>query len=94
MYRTITEVKEGLLSGDTVLSLTKFYIEKIKDNSHLNAFLEVFEDSVIAAAISVDEKIKNGTAGKLAGVIVGIKDNICYKNHKVSAASKILEGFE
>ena len=94
MYRTITEVKEGLLSGDTVLSLTKFYIEKISQNLHLNAFLEVFEDSAIAAAISVDEKIKNGTAGKLAGVIVGIKDNICYKNHKVSAASKILEGFE
>ena len=94
MYRTITEVKEGLLSGDTVLSLTKFYIEKIKENSHLNAFLEVFEDSAITAAISVDDKIKNGTAGKLAGVIVGIKDNICYKNHKVSAASKILEGFE
>ena len=94
MYRTITEVKEGLLSGDTVLSLTKFYIEKISQNLHLNAFLEVFEDSAISAAISVDEKIKNGTAGKLAGVIVGIKDNICYKNHKVSAASKILEGFE
>ena len=94
MYRTITEVKEGLLSGDTVLSLTKFYIEKISQNLHLNAFLEVFEDSAIAAAISVDEKIKNGAAGKLAGVIVGIKDNICYKNHKVSAASKILEGFE
>jgi aspartyl-tRNA(Asn)/glutamyl-tRNA(Gln) amidotransferase subunit A len=94
MYRTITEVKEGLLSGDTVLSLTKFYIEKIKQNLHLNAFLEVFEESAIAAALGVDEKIKNGTAGKLAGVVIGIKDNICYKNHKVSAASKILEGFE
>ena len=41
-----------------------------------------------------DEKIKAGTAGKLAGVIVGLKDNICYKGHKVSASSKILEGFE
>ena len=42
----------------------------------------------------MDEKIKNGTAGKLAGVIVGLKDNICYKGHRVSASSKILEGFE
>ena len=32
-------------------------------------------------------------AGKLHGVIVAIKDVICYKGHKVSAASRILEGF-
>ena len=94
MYRTITEVKEGLLSGDTVLSLTDYYIQKINKNSHLNAFLEVFHDSVVTEAKRVDEKIKNGTAGKLAGVVIGIKDNICYKNHKVSASSKILERFE
>lgn len=27
-------------------------------------------------------------------MVLGLKDNICYKGHKVSAASKILEGFE
>jgi aspartyl-tRNA(Asn)/glutamyl-tRNA(Gln) amidotransferase subunit A len=27
-------------------------------------------------------------------MVVGIKDNLCYKNHKVSASSKILDGFE
>ena len=27
------------------------------------------------------------------GLVAGIKDNICYKNHKVSAASKILNNF-
>jgi len=48
----------------------------------------------LAQALIVDEKIKAGTEGKLAGVIVGLKDNICYKGHKVSASSKILEGFE
>ena len=42
----------------------------------------------------VDEKIKKGTQGKLAGMVVAIKDNICYKGHKISASSKILEGFE
>ena len=31
--------------------------------------------------------------GKLHGVIVGIKDVICYKGHKVTAASHILQGF-
>jgi aspartyl-tRNA(Asn)/glutamyl-tRNA(Gln) amidotransferase subunit A len=94
MYRTIKEVKEALLSGETVLSITEYFLNKIDENKHLNAFLEVFTDSAKEQAHIVDEKIKNGTAGKLAGVVIGIKDNICYRNHKVSASSKILEGFE
>jgi aspartyl-tRNA(Asn)/glutamyl-tRNA(Gln) amidotransferase subunit A len=94
MYRTIKEVKEALLSGETVLSITQYFLNKIDENKHLNAFLEVFTDSAKEQAQIVDEKIKNGTAGKLAGVVIGIKDNICYRNHKVSASSKILEGFE
>jgi aspartyl-tRNA(Asn)/glutamyl-tRNA(Gln) amidotransferase subunit A len=94
MYRTIKEVKEALLSGESVLSITEYFLGKIDEHKHLNAFLEVFTDSAQEQAQIVDEKIKNGTAGKLAGVVIGIKDNICYKNHKVSASSKILEGFE
>ena len=94
MYRTIKEVKEALLSGETVLSITEYFLNKIDENKHLNAFLEVFTDSAKEQAQIVDDKIKNGTAGKLAGVVIGIKDNICYRNHKVSASSKILEGFE
>jgi aspartyl-tRNA(Asn)/glutamyl-tRNA(Gln) amidotransferase subunit A len=45
-------------------------------------------------AASIQEKIEQKAAGRLAGMVIGIKDNICYKNHKVSASSKILEGFE
>ena len=48
----------------------------------------------MAQAKLVDEKIASKKSGKLAGVIIGLKDNICYKGHKVSASSKILEGFE
>ena len=44
-------------------------------------------------AENLDKKIQQGKAGKLAGMVIGIKDNICYKNHKSSAGSKILEGF-
>ncbi len=29
----------------------------------------------------------------LAGMVVGLKDNISYKDHKVSASSRMLEGF-
>ena len=44
-------------------------------------------------AKAIDAKLKAGNAGKLAGLVIGIKDNICYKDHKCSASSKILEGF-
>ena len=78
----------------TCKELTEEAIKQISENHRLNAFLEVFESSALAQALVIDEKIKSGTEGKLAGVIVGLKDNICYKGHKVSASSKILEGFE
>ena len=94
MMHTIAAVKEALLSGVTALSITEQYLQRISENQHLNAFLEVFTESAVNQAKIVDEKLKNGTAGKLAGVVIGIKDNICYKGHKVSAASKILDGFE
>ena len=94
MYRSISQIKEALLSGNTVLEITQSYINLIEENSHLNAFLEIFKESALDKAKIVDQKIKNGSAGRLAGVVIGIKDNICYKNHRVSAASKILEGFE
>lgn len=94
MYRSIIQIKEALLSGKTVLEITQSYLNLIEQNAHLNAFLEVFKPSALESAKAIDQKLKGGTAGKLAGVVIGIKDNICYKNHRVSAASKILEGFE
>jgi aspartyl-tRNA(Asn)/glutamyl-tRNA(Gln) amidotransferase subunit A len=94
MYKTFTEVKKAISSGETVLTVVEQYLSRIEEGKQLNAFLEVFEDSAREQAKKVDAKIANGTAGKLAGMVIGLKDNLCYKNHKVSASSKILEGFE
>ena len=70
------------------------YLQKIEANKHLNAFLEIFADEARTQAIALDKKIKaDGPQGKLAGLVIAIKDNICYKGHKVSAGSKILENF-
>lgn len=74
--------------------MVKDYIARIEEKKQLNAFLEVFNESAIEKAQQVDVKIASGTAGRLAGLVIGIKDNICYEGHKVSAASKILDGFE
>jgi aspartyl-tRNA(Asn)/glutamyl-tRNA(Gln) amidotransferase subunit A len=94
MYRSIGDIQKALLSGKTALDLVEEHLSLIEQHQNLNAFLEVFSDSARAQAQVVDAKIKAGNAGKLAGVIVGIKDNICYKDHKVSASSKILAGFQ
>jgi aspartyl-tRNA(Asn)/glutamyl-tRNA(Gln) amidotransferase subunit A len=93
-YTSISQIRESLDKG--VLScpdLVQQYISAIDKNKHLNIFLEVFKEEAIQRASLIDEKIKNKTAGKLAGLVIAIKDNLCYKGHKVSASSKILEGF-
>lgn len=94
MLRTHAEVKEFLSSGKSVLDVLEVYLQRIEEQHDLNAFLEVFEESARTQAAAVDAKIQAGKVGKLAGMVIGLKDNMCYKGHKVSAASKILENFE
>jgi len=94
-FLNINTLQADLKAGKiTCANLVEETIALIDEKKQLNAFLEVFEISAKELAKKTDEKIKAGTAGKLAGVIIGLKDNICYKGHKVSASSKILEGFE
>ncbi|MDB5142985.1 MAG: gatA [Mucilaginibacter sp.] len=93
-YSSLDEIKREIQSGEvTVEGLVKNYLARIRSNAHLNAFNEVFEEEALSRSKTIDERIKAGTAGRLAGMVIGIKDNICYKGHKVSASSKILEGF-
>ena len=94
MYKTFSEVKKSITSGVSLLNIVENYLNEIEKNKELNAFLEVFVESVRENAIKVQAKIDAGNSGRLAGMVIGIKDNICYKGHKVSASSKILEGFE
>ena len=74
--------------------IVQHYLKEIEKNKELNIFVEVFSEEALKRAKEIDQKIKQGSSGKLAGMVVGLKDNICYKNHKVTAASKILTGFE
>jgi aspartyl-tRNA(Asn)/glutamyl-tRNA(Gln) amidotransferase subunit A len=93
-YGTISEIREALRSGESALSITESYLKRIKEFHNLNAFIEIFEEDALRQAKDVDVKIANGTAGQLAGCVVAIKDNICFKGHRVTASSKILDGFE
>src|SRR3984885_784554 len=93
-YTSLNEIKSEIANGKiTVEKLVRGYLDKISANGRLNAFNEVFEHEALIYAQEVDARIKQGIAGKLAGMVIAIKDNICYKGHKVSASSKILQNF-
>jgi aspartyl-tRNA(Asn)/glutamyl-tRNA(Gln) amidotransferase subunit A len=92
MYDSLAYVQNEIAIGNlSCVTLVRYFLKKIEDKKQLNAFLEVFSEEAIQRAISLDQKKEN--KGKLFGLVVAIKDNICYKDHKVSAASKILNGF-
>ncbi len=94
-FSSLSEIKESLAKGSvSCKSLVEYYLDRITKHQDLNIFLEVFSDTALAQAQKVDQKLQEGTAGRLAGMVISIKDNICFKGHKVSASSKILEGFE
>ncbi len=96
MYASFKEIQNALKDDQTsCVELVKSYLQTISDkNGKLHAFLAVYADEALAHAEEIDQKIKAGTAGKLAGMVVGIKDVLCYKNHGLQASSKILQGFE
>ncbi|WP_285009541.1 Asp-tRNA(Asn)/Glu-tRNA(Gln) amidotransferase subunit GatA [Pedobacter faecalis] len=93
-YSCLTEIQGLIAQGElSVPALLSHYLEQIAQNEHLNAFNEVFFHSAAEQARAVQKKIDAGTAGRLAGMVIGIKDNICYKDHQVSASSKMLENY-
>lgn len=96
VFTDLSGVRPALLNGDySARALVEHYINKATNEDKFNAFLEVFADSALEQADQLDNQIKAGEEiGELAGAIVGIKDNLCYRGHKVSAASQILDGFE
>jgi len=95
IFSSILEYINNLQKNETTCEdAVKHYLQKIETEKHLNAFLEVYAEEALERARELDAKRKKGDSlGKLHGVIVGLKDVICYKGHKVSAASKILEGY-
>lgn len=94
MPRTFHEAKAALASGSTsVAAMAQAALTRAQAKAHLNIFLELFPESAMAQAAAVDAKLAQGQAGPLAGAVVSIKDNLCYAGHRVSAASRMLEGY-
>ena len=94
-FTSISDYQEALNEGalscrDAVLH----YLERIRRLSYLNAFVQVYEKEALETADRLDiERMSGHKPGRLHGVIIGIKDVICFKDHPLTAGSHILDGF-
>ncbi len=96
LYKDINRYKLDLVENKTtVVDAVQHFLQQIDANKKLNAFTEVFADEAWEKARQLDERRKNAEPlKKLHGLVIAIKDVICYKDHTVTASSKILEGFK
>ena len=93
---TVHELKEKLDKKETTISeINKAYVERIKEKEpEVNAFVTVLAEDALKKAQEVEKKVNNGEIKTpLAGIPIGIKDNICTKGVKTTCSSKMLENF-
>ena len=94
-YTSINQYHLALTQGKTsCVEAVRHYLTQIQKSKQLNSFIQVFADEALQKAAALDERRKAGNAiGKLHGVVIAIKDVICYKDHPLTAASGILKNF-
>ena len=82
-------IRNGEISAS---ELNRHCLEVAKKTAGLNAFVVIDEQYVLEQAAKTDEKIRRGEdAGAIAGVTVGVKDNMATEVLPTSCASKSLQ---
>jgi len=91
---TIAKARKALDGKQfSAVDLAQAYLTEIeKKNPELNAYLEVYDD-VLEQAKVADERIAKGESYPLLGIPLAIKDVILIDGKKITAGSKILEGY-
>lgn len=91
---SLKEIAELLTSKKvTATEIVTYYIDRIKKFKAKNTVLEIFDDAITIAKQKDEYAASHSDLPKFHGVPVLIKDNIAYKGHKLSCASKFLEGY-
>ena len=95
MFSSIKDYQQQLLFGNTnCVDTVNNYLQQIDKKKHLNAFTELYATEALTRAAALDaHRSLTKKADQLHGVVIALKDVICYKDHLVTAASKILAGF-
>jgi aspartyl-tRNA(Asn)/glutamyl-tRNA(Gln) amidotransferase subunit A len=92
---TIAEASKKLRSKEiSAVELTEAYIAAVEKARGLNAYIVETPDQARAMAKSSDAKLKDGTAGTLEGIPLGIKDLFATKGVHTQACSHVLDGFK
>ena len=95
VFHSFQNIQSHFQAGTaTCRQVVEHYLNNIHQHQHLNAFLEVYEQEALERADHIDQKLTKGTAGKLAGMVIGLKDVLCYEGHRVQAGSRILDTFQ
>lgn len=93
---SVFEMKRKLHERDiSSRELIEAHFQKIDElEEDINAFITLNREEALKAADRVDEKIKKGERlGLLAGIPIGLKDNIMTKGLRTTCGSKMLENF-
>jgi aspartyl-tRNA(Asn)/glutamyl-tRNA(Gln) amidotransferase subunit A len=95
-YHSIAQYRQDLLSGTTTcVEAVQHYLQQIDARKHLNAYVNTYAEEALQRAAQLDASRQAGKpTGKLHGVVIALKDVIAYKDHPLTAASNILEGFK
>lgn len=91
----ILSIRHSLLSRQvTATQLAETYLSRLKlTEPQLKSFIHL-SNNVLKEAQAIDEKIrKNENVGPLAGVLVGVKDNMCTVDMPSTAGSRVLENY-
>lgn len=94
---SLHSIQTSIAKGETTCTqLVDHYLSKIEETKDLNIYVEVYAEEARQQAILLDEKYAedSSSVGKLFGAVISIKDVLCYKDHGVTAGSKILKGFK
>ena len=88
----MTQLSSGAL---TARNLTQSCLDRITTlNGSLNAFIYVDAEGALQQADDIDRRRKAGEpVGRLAGLPLGIKDNICQKDTPTTCGSRMLQNF-
>ena len=94
-FTNIARYQQELLNNQTrCTDAVNYYLTNIESRQKLNAFVEVYAQEALERAGQLDQHRKSGKPiKKLHGVVIALKDVLCYKDHVVTAGSNILKGF-
>lgn len=85
--------KEYVKKQVTVEEVARHCLDRIQANENIHSFISVNENLLEQAKV-LDEKIQRQEAlGRLFGIPIAVKDNVCTKGMKTICASKMLENY-